>query len=216
MLNIVTALYRFENLETIYNSILINEDITWHISKSNKREDIDLEFIKNDKRVRLYNVDCEDTDEVSKINYALSKINNGYFCILDDDTLLHENMYIKYKECEENNFKGMLIGEQINPDGRLRLIASPPKFNFIDTGNVLSHYECLKECKKPNFYLEGVNREDFLFWNSVYEFYDKKCAIWNNTISYYNKISKDDRWKKEINNKEVFKKINNLKNKQKL
>jgi len=30
-----------------------------------------------------------------------------------------------------------------------------------------------------------------------YTYYNKKCAIWNQPISYYNKLSKDDRWKKE-------------------
>jgi hypothetical protein len=189
MLHIITPLYRFENLESIYNSILMNDDITWHISKSDKREDINFDFIREDKRVTLYNIDCEDNEIYKKRNVVFNKIKNGYFCFLDDDTIFHENMYVKYKECEEQNFLGMLIGEQLDYYNKLRLIASKPVYNRIDTGNVLSHHSCLSDCTWPSTHIEGVNNKDFLFWESVYNFYGKKCAIWNQPISYYNKLN---------------------------
>ncbi len=93
MLHIITPLYRFENLETTYNSILMNEDITWHISKSNQREDIVLDFIKNDNRVKVYNVNCTDEEAFKKRQHVLEKLDSGYFCFLDDDTIFHENMF---------------------------------------------------------------------------------------------------------------------------
>ena len=189
-LHIITALYRFENLEKIYNTIFMDEDIVWHISKSNKREELTNDFFKTDKRIRLYNVDCEDTDTTSKRNVVLETINDGYFCFLDDDTIFHENMYLKYRECLENRFIGMLVGEQTDWDGELRLIASYPKYGRIDTGNVIAHHTCLKECRWPKTHIPKVNQKDFLFWESVYNYYGKKCAIWNKPISYYNKISK--------------------------
>jgi hypothetical protein len=189
-LHIITALYRFKNLKKIYNTIFMDEDIVWHISKSNKREELTNDFIKTDKRIRLYNVDCEDTDTTSKRNVVLETINDGYFCFLDDDTIFHENMYIKYRECLENRFIGMLVGEQTDWDGELRLIASYPEYNRIDTGNVISHHSCLKECRWPKTHTPTVNQKDFLFWESVYNYYGKKCAIWNKPISYYNQISK--------------------------
>ena len=96
MLHILTPIYRFENLDKIYNSILLNDDITWHISKSNKRETLTNDFIKNDKRVKLYNVDCEDNEIYKKRNEIFKNINEGYFCLLDDDTLFHETMYEIY------------------------------------------------------------------------------------------------------------------------
>ena len=189
MLHIITPLYRFNLLEQVYNSILMNDDITWHISKSNKREELDYDFLKKDKRIRLYNVDCADNEAFKKRQHVLEKIDSGYFCFLDDDTIFHENMYIKYLECVEHNFRGMLVGEQINKDGKLRLIASKPVYQKIDTGNVISHHSCLTECKWPSKHIRRVNQKDFLFWNSVYEFYGKKCGIWNQPISYYNKLS---------------------------
>jgi hypothetical protein len=189
MLHIITPLYRFNLLEQVYNSILMNDDITWHISKSNKREELDYDFLKKDNRVRLYNVDCEDEEAFKKRQYVLEKIDSGYFCFLDDDTIFHENMYMKYLECINHNFKGMVIGKQIDKDDKLRLQASKPVFGRIDTGNVISHHECLKECVWPNTHIPGVNQKDFLFWDSVFNYYGKKCGIWNQTISVYNKLS---------------------------
>ena len=95
MLHIITPIYRFNLLEQVYNSILMNDDITWHISKSNKREELDYDFLKKDNRVRLYNVDCEDEEAFKKRQYVLEKIDSGYFCFLDDDIQMFGwNMYM--------------------------------------------------------------------------------------------------------------------------
>ena len=166
----------------------MDNDIHWHITKSNKREELDYDFIKTDKRITLYNVDCEDNEMFKKRNAVLETIKDGYFCFLDDDTIFHENMYIKYLECSENNFKGMLVGEQLDSDGNLRLISTYPQFERIDTGNVLSHHSCLKEVRWPDTHIKGVNQKDFLFWEKVYHFYGKKCGILNKPISIYNKL----------------------------
>jgi len=188
-LHIITPLYRFDLLESVYNSIFLDDDIKWHISKSSSREDLNYDFIKNDKRIILYNVDCEDNDTTSKRNIALESIKDGYFCFLDDDTIFHENMYMKYRECSESNFIGMLVGQQLDKNNRIRLISSKPVFGRIDTGNVISHHSCLSECQWPKTHIPKVNQKDFLFWDSVYHYYNQKCAIWNQPISYYNKLS---------------------------
>ena len=188
MLHIITPLYRFNLIEKVYNSILMNDDITWHISKSNKREDLNYDFLKKDKRIKLYNVDCDDNEIYKKRNVVFENIKDGYFCLLDDDTIFHENMYIKYLECVENNFKGVIVGEQTDSDGELRLIASYPAYNRIDTGNVLSHHKCLEICRWPSYHQPGINQKDFLFWESVYNYYGNKCGIWNQPLSFYNKL----------------------------
>ncbi len=99
-------------------------------------------------------------------------------------------MYIKYRECVENSFVGILVGEQLDWDGKLRLIAHFPKYCRIDTGNVLAHHSCLETCRWPDTHIPKVNEKDSIFWESVYDYYGKKCAIWNQPISYYNQISK--------------------------
>ena len=191
MLHIITPLYRFELIEKVYSSIPINEDILWHISYSSKRELPNLPFLTNNKQIRLYTVDCEDNDTPSKRNEILKQIKDGYFCFLDDDTTFHENMYMKYLDCTEEKFVGMLVGEQLFPNGKLRLIASKPIFKHIDTGNVISHHSCLNECDWPEKFIWRVNQRDFLFWESVYNYYGMTCAIWNSPISYYNKLREE-------------------------
>ena len=191
MLHIITPLYRFNLLEQVYNSILMNDDITWHISKSNKREELDYDFLKKDKRIKLYNIDCDDNEIYKKRNVVFENIKDGYFCLLDDDTIFHENMYIKYLDCVENNFKGMLVGEQTDSDGELRLIASKPVYEKIDTGNVISHHKCLEICRWPSYHQPGINQKDFLFWESVYNYYGNKCGIWNQPLSFYNKLKEN-------------------------
>lgn len=189
MLHIVTPLYRFDLIEKVYESINKYNDITWHVSYSSKRELPDLLFLKNNSQIKIYPVDCEDSDTSSKRNAALSNIKDGYFCFLDDDTVFHENMYMKYTECVEHNFIGMIIGEQIKKNGEIRLRASKPVYCHIDTGNVISHHKCLEECRWPKTHTVGVNQKDFLFWDSVFNYYGKKCGIWNQTISVYNKLA---------------------------
>jgi hypothetical protein len=192
MLHIITPLYRYENLPRAYSSIVRNADITWHISKTSRNPDPSYDFIKSDKRIKLYNVDCDDTDTTLKRNAVLETINDGYFCFLDDDTVLHRNMYMKYRKCCSSNFKGMIIGTQLNSHGRLRLRASFPVWGKIDTGNVLSHHECLTVCRWPSEHQPGINHKDFLFWDSVYNYYDKQCHIWNRPISFYNMLRPDN------------------------
>jgi len=189
MLHIITPLYRFDNLEKIYYSILINEDIRWHVSYSHERELPNLPFLKEDKRIILHKVECLDTEVRKKRNAALENISEGYFCFLDDDTLFHENMYSVYDENKNSNFKGMVVGEQLTPNGGIRLTASIPIFQKIDWGNVLCHHSVINHVEYPTEFNLLYNGPDHLFWKSVYEHLDNKCKLINIPISYYNKIS---------------------------
>jgi len=188
MLHIITPLYRPNNLKLIWESIPKHTDITWHISKSNKTEKLNFNFLNEDNRIKIYEVDCDDNEAFKKRRSVLENIKDGYFCFLDDDTIFNINMYKKYVLCEKQNFYGIVIGRQIRKNGTLRLKPSYPKSGFIDVGNVLAHSGCLEKCEWPETYTKGVNHRDFLFWNSVYIYYEKKCVLWDYVISYYNKL----------------------------
>ena len=168
----------------------MDEDIRWHICYSSEKELPNLNFLNEDKRIILYKVDCLDTEAFAKRNAALEKISDGYFCFLDDDTIFHENMYIKYKECQDNGFTGMLIGQQLDSKNKLRLLANQPIHRGIDTGNVLCHHSAIKNLRYPSHHDTGKNDKDYLFWKSIFEFFGKKCRYADIPISYYNMISK--------------------------
>lgn len=186
MLHIITPLYRPENLGKIYESIPAESDIFWHITKSNKTKKPNNSFLSTDKRIVLYDVDCEDNEIYKKRNAVFESIKDGYFCLVDDDTIFHVGMYQAYLECNLKNFIGMIVGTQINWQEKVRLTPRKPIYSKIDTGNVLAHSSCLQEVRWPSTHTPGKNEKDFLFWEAVYNFYGQKCELTNKIISVYN------------------------------
>ena len=183
MLHIITRAYRFDMLQNIYNSLPKVKDIHWHICKSNQREDMDYDFLK-EPFISVYSIDCLDSDRTAKTNYCFNQIKDGYFCLVDDETIFHEHMYRFYKMCAERGFIGMIIGEQLNADGTLRLKAQPPVQGGIDTGQCLAHSSVLKEVKWP---ATKTLLRDFIFWCNAYIHFNKNCICANRPISWYNK-----------------------------
>ena len=184
MLHIITRLYRFDTLQHIYDSLPKEEDIHWHISKSKERESLSFDFL-NDKRITIHEVDCHDSDRITKTNFVLDLIKDGYFCLLDDDTIFHENMYNAYRVCNQNNFIGMLMGQQLKEDGSLRLDSGVMRYGRIDTGQCFAHHSCLSKARWPN--IKSIGR-DFVFWYSVYVFYKNECIFSKLPVSWYNKL----------------------------
>jgi len=165
MLHIQTPLYRYENLEKIYDSIPKHEDIRWHISKIKSRETPDS-HIWDDKRVILYDIDCEDKDTVTKRNTAFANMKEGWFHMLDDDTTFNSNMYNTYLQIKDAKFKGMIIGNQNNHNGKLRLFPTFPRSGYIDTGNVLCHTFVLD---RVQWMPSDKDPRDYIFWKNCYE-----------------------------------------------
>mgnify|MGYP000199125234 CR=1 FL=1 len=188
VLHIITPLYRFEFLKPIYQSLPNSNNIIWHISKSKEREDILDEVILKDTRVKIYNVDCNDNEPYKKRIQVLNNITSGYFCFIDDDTILHPNMYQIFEQKSSVNFIGMIIGQQIDKSNKIRLQPNIPKYTKIDTGNVLSHTDCLKKVQWPLTYTKGKSQRDSIFWTDVYEYFNKQCILLTEPISYYNKL----------------------------
>ena len=182
MLHIVTPLFRYELLEKVYQSIPKYDDITWHIAKTSHREKLTYEFMSNDKRIKLYEIDCLDNDIVTKRNTIFSEIHDGYFYLLDDDTILVNELYIVYLEYSKMNFIGMIIG-------RSNLLkASYPVVNLqyarVDTGMVLCHHSVLQVVK---WAWHSELPRDFYFWNRCFLYFGKNASLLiDKEISYYN------------------------------
>lgn len=188
MLHVCTPLYRPVNLPIVYDSIPRDPCIRWHVAYSGQVEEPRWRPPSGDSMVSMYRVDCLDSEIYKKRNHIFDLIDEGYFCLLDDDTVMHENMLKLYKMCASNKSHGMFIGRQKDWDGRTRLTARKPEFTKIDTGNVLCHHSCLASCRWPSSHIDGVNHKDFLFWQSVHKFYGERHTLINFTISIYNKL----------------------------
>lgn len=191
-LHIITPLYRYELLAKVYQSIPKNDDIIWHIVKSSKRPELSDEFISLDPRIRLYEIDVEDANTVSKRNYVFEQIKDGYFIMLDDDTIFMHEAYDCYRHYSGIGFVGMVIGAQANKNMTIRLQAQFPEHNHsIDTGNAISHFSVLEKVKwewaQPHSDWRQVLTRDFIFWNKCFQYFGKEKAIINpEVISVYN------------------------------
>jgi hypothetical protein len=186
-LHVITPFYRYENFQEIYESIKKFPDLIWHIGVS-KKKPFEIDFY--DDRIRIHEIDCEDNEAWMKRSEVLEKINDGYFCFLDDDSVFHEGMYQKFLEISQENFKGLVIGVQIKEDNSLRLKSSIPIHAKIDAGNAFAHSNCLSHVKWPKQKAVKNFPNDFVFWKSVYDFFNEKCILTDDVISYYNKLKK--------------------------
>lgn len=189
MLHIVTALYRPKLLKDIYKSIPKHKDIRWHIGKSSRKPDLEYDFIKEDSRVKLYNIDCPDMESWTKRQACLDEITSGYFCFVDDDTVFHKNLYKEYLKLKQNKFVGMLIGKQENKHSKIRLAGSYPRFCQIDIGNVIAHSKCNKHIEFPAKLESRTSARDYQYWRDVAKYYTRdNIRIIKRVISVYNAL----------------------------
>ena len=182
MLHIITPLYRYHLLEKVYQSIPKNDDIRWHIAKSTQREKLEHDVIQTDARIKLYELECPDTDTVTKRNEIFSNIKDGFFYCLDDDTLFLEEVYSVYREYSLLNFKGMIVG-QSNLIKKIQLSVDPKK-SWIDTGMVLCYFKVLE---KEKWEWTEIAGRDCYFWSRCYQFFGESNTIFlDRVISHYN------------------------------
>lgn len=201
MLHILTITSRFNLLDKIYATIPPHSDICWHLAKSNLREPLNNDFIKSDSRVIVHEVDCLDIDRASKRNALFDLVQDGYFYMLDDDTIFLEETYEIYKEFSEKNFVGMIVGNQRLGEYFYMNRAEYPNVNPIktnlDTGMVISHHSVLAEGIR--YQPVGFFPMDHLFWSNCYLYYGKeKTVVVDRDISIYNYFSPKIRMRKKV------------------
>jgi hypothetical protein len=185
MLHIITRAYRYHLLDRVYDSIPKLEDITWHISKSSRRESFTNNFIEDD-RVIIYEVDCDDSDITSKTNKVLDKITDGYFCFLDDDTYFYNNMYFCYQKFQKQNFTSMVIGQQLFKNMILKMKPSIPIKGNIDIANVLCHHSLIKDTRFQIENEENKGCKDYFFWREVFKKNNNSALLIMRVLSVHN------------------------------
>lgn len=201
MLHILTITSRFNLLDKIYETIPSHRDIRWHLAKSNLREPLKHDFVKNDPRVIVYEVDCLDTDRAAKRNALFELMQDGYFYMLDDDTIFLEETYRIYKEFSEKSFVGMIVGNQRLGKYFYMNRAEYPNVNPIktslDTGMVICHHSVLAQGIR--YEPIGFYPMDHLFWSKCFAFYGKENTVLvKKDISMYNYFSPKIRMRKRL------------------
>ncbi|MBC7407444.1 MAG: hypothetical protein H7339_03565 [Arcicella sp.] len=190
----MTPLYRYDLLEKIYQTIPKYENIVWHIAKTKHREKLTNDFVYSDPRIKLYEIDCLDSDVVTKRNVVFENIKDGYFYLLDDDTIFLEELYKVYKKYNDIGFEGMIVGQNnIIKNIKLSII---PEETFVDTGMVLCYFKVLE---KEKWEWTEIAGRDCYFWSRCYQFFGKENTIFlDRVISHYNLLGPYIRIRKSL------------------
>jgi hypothetical protein len=197
MLHIVTPLFRYQYLDRIYASLATYPDVIWHIAKSRHRPPLTNTFL-TDHRVRIYELHCADNDTITKRNHAFDQIQDGYFYLLDDDTLLHPNLYLLYKLCAHEDFVGMAVGSTYRRRIGVTHRGKPPVSvdTFMDTGMFLSHHSVLRHIRWAH--RAGVPN-DRHFWHRCYQYFGPQATrVVGHIIAWYNYFGPPVRVRKRL------------------
>ena len=184
MLHVVTPLFRYDLLEQVYRSLPPEGDIVWHIVKTSRRAPLDHPFLASDPRIRLYEIDCDDADIVTKRNTVFAAITDGYFYLLDDDTICLPAMYDVYREYSAAGFAGMIVGDTNMV--RARLPALDPARNRLDTGAVICHHAVLRHERWE--WSPGVARDNYFWTRCFAHFGPSGTAVIRRRIAVYNHL----------------------------
>jgi hypothetical protein len=137
-INIVTPCSRFENLHEIANSINIPiENYTWTIvvDAITLPDNFYIPYNSTVYCIKDYKSICGNAQR----NYALDLIKDGWVAFLDDDTVLHRDLWENVKDLN-NDF---ISFAQEWKDGNLRLKGNDINLNSVDSGNIIIHHSLI-------------------------------------------------------------------------
>ncbi len=194
MLHVITPLYRYDLLEQVYRSLPAHDDVTWHLAKTSRRPPLTHGFLATDRRIRLYEIDCDDADIVTKRNTMFAQVADGYFYLLDDDTICLDEMYQVYREFSARGFSGMIVGASTVSAARMPSL--DPALNRIDTGAVIC---CASVLRAVAWEWSAAYARDRYFWSRCFaHFGPARTAVVPRTISAYNALGPLVRVRKRI------------------
>jgi hypothetical protein len=192
-LNIFTACSRLENIFTVYNSIkpyvkkLDNGEynIYWYVIQGGKGvtlENYRRQFDSIEDPWIIEGCIDESTYGKSQWNWTLDMIKDGWCFGLDDDNILHPNMYFLFDKHKDEDLNG-IIGNQIDKFNNLRLIARPSDVRVchIDISSYILKREYIGD-KRFGMEYSGDGR----FIEELYKANPEKFLFINEPISYFN------------------------------
>lgn len=194
MLHLVTPLFRYDLLPRVYESLPPHDDVVWHLAKTSRRPPLTHAFIAGDPRIRVYDIDCDDADIVTKRNTVFAAITDGYFYLLDDDTICVDELYRVYREYSAAGFEGMIVGGS-NLNGA-RQPTTDPALNRLDTGAVICFHAVLRHVQ---WAWSRDYARDRLFWSRCFAFYGpERTVVVDRTIAAYNHLGPLVRVRKQV------------------
>lgn len=150
MINLITPLYRYDNIPIIYKNVLsLTNDFNWYlIEGSNKTGTYDISEILKDKRVHYYKIDTTYPFGHEQRNYFITgnTVCDDEWCyFLDDDNLLTPDLISELSD--DSDF--ILFPQKAGLTEYVRLYPGKDKLGLglNDIGNFLIKYKLLKNHK---------------------------------------------------------------------
>jgi len=182
-ITIITAVSRPENLELVHKSIFIGTvfskiEYEWFIVEDGNSL-VGKKFLSN---IRYLSYPTGGVCGHPQINKALDEIDSGYVYILDDDNILHNNLFVMAQKLLGDSNKA-LISTQIYKNGIIRL--SPEADNIkrchIDSAQFLVPRDMI-----GNLRWENQKEADGIFFSKIYKKYKERFVITDEILCYYN------------------------------
>tara|TARA_B100001769_G_scaffold275297_1_gene276942 strand:- start:4893 stop:8519 length:3627 start_codon:yes stop_codon:yes gene_type:complete len=179
---IITPCYRIENLKQIYNSINFNFVIKWIIIYDGKYILNYPKQFENNDNIEEYNYAADESMwGNAQRNYALDilakkkALHNCFVYFLDDDNIIHPNLYKILNYISKNNIYTFDQKRLSNIDGTygLTLTGNNIDYQKIDTAQILLYYSLIKDI-----------RWDISIYQADY-YYIKECCVKNYKVHKY-------------------------------
>lgn len=158
MIHFITPLYRYNNIKRMYINILPQiSEFRWHlIEGSNSIGDDDLDFLKNDERVKFYKIETKHIWGHEQRNYFISNIpadDLDWCYFLDDDNMITGDLVDVYNtDGADPNLDIILFSQKAGMTDKIRIIATGTnnlRCGGSDIGSYLVRYRLIKNISIP-------------------------------------------------------------------
>lgn len=175
IINIVTPCSRPENLFKISDSINIPRDHYRWVVVFDSHQIPNIQLPTNAEYYAYK--DLKSISGNAQRNYANTLINDGYVMIIDDDTILHPDLWEAVKEYNHD----VICWKQANKDGTHRLNAGKLTINNIDSGSFMVKRSIIGEIKwRLNVYgADGFFAEDVAKVSASQKNIDSYLSVYN-------------------------------------
>jgi glycosyltransferase involved in cell wall biosynthesis len=197
MINLVTAVSRFENLPRLCKSISMSltrsslkatwilvvdagERIPPHVLEKFSEVPFEIKTLVHEGGKCAYGIEQK--------NLGMSSISNGFYHCIDDDNIVHQDFFPGIeKAMTENPGKKAFVFGQKRWDNVRSLSASPDRMVYgkVDNTMFLVHSDLIGDHRYDS---SRSGSEDFHFFRKLYDLYKDEFVFISETLSYYNFI----------------------------
>jgi hypothetical protein len=150
MLHLITPLYRYNNVETIYSSIIHQvKNFQWHLIEGSEKASstTDISKILSDDRVFYYKIKTSYQWGHEQRNYFIKKIpseESDWCFFLDDDTVLTGDLVNSLLSPNSKNFDVIVFAQKKGMTEQVRLYGNSLELGTADIGSFLVKAKILK------------------------------------------------------------------------